>query len=208
MRESEPGGSAEAVAEAAEPVAEAAGPVAEAAGAAAEPAAGVAEAAAAATAMGDEMTRFIWLINATKQRLRDDPAGGDRILLARLVHQGPRRATDLAADTFLDLSTVSRQIKSLIDRGLVERRPDPDDRRGALLSATDAGVDAYQHYRNQRNEHLARILDAWPPEDRHQLVRLFGRFNDDMAEHYHQLFGGQPGVTPSSPAAAQQGDDE
>ncbi|QMU66994.1 MarR family winged helix-turn-helix transcriptional regulator [Streptacidiphilus sp. P02-A3a] len=166
------------------------------------------EAAVAATAMGDEMTRFIRLVNATKHRLRDVPGGGDRILLGRLVHEGPRRATDLAAETFLDLSTVSRQVKCLIDRGLVERRPDPEDRRGALLSATDAGAEAYQHHRSQRNEHLARIFDAWPPEDRHQLVRLFGRFNDDLAEHYHQLFDGHPGAIPSSAAAAQQGDDE
>lgn len=200
MREPEPGGAAEASAEAQARAGAGAGAQAQAEAGA--------QAMVAATAMGDEMTRFIRLINATKQRLRDVPGGGDRILLGRLVHEGPRRATDLAAETFLDLSTVSRQIKSLIDRGLVERRPDPDDRRGALLSATDAGVEAYQHYRSQRNEHLARVFDAWPPEDRQQLVRLFGRFNDDMAEHYHQLFGGHPGATPSSAAVVQQGDDE
>ena len=175
-------------------------------GAAALPA--VASAAEAATGMGDQMARFMRLITVMKQRVRDDPGGGDRILLGRLVNDGARRATDLAADTYLDLSTVSRQIRCLVDRGLVERRPDPDDRRGALLSATAAGVEAYQHYREQRNEHLAQIFDAWEPEDRHQLVQLFGRFNDDMAENYQQLFGGNPGGTPPSAAAAQQGDDE
>jgi DNA-binding MarR family transcriptional regulator len=170
-------------------------------------------AADAAVGMGDEMARFMRLITAMKQRLREVPGSGDRILLGRLVNGGARRATDLAADTLLDLSTVSRQIKCLVDEGLVERRPDPDDRRGALLSATEAGAAAYRHYREQRNERLAQIFDAWPPEDRHQLVRLFGRFNDDLAENYHQLYGGHPGVTPQSAtapqeAAPQQGDDE
>ncbi|MEZ0092846.1 MarR family winged helix-turn-helix transcriptional regulator [Streptacidiphilus sp. EB129] len=168
---------------------------------------GTATAADAATALGDEMSRFVRLITAWKQRSREDPGGGDRLLLARLVTCGPRRATDLAADTLLDLSTVSRQIRSLVDRGLVERRPDPEDRRGALLSATPDGVLAFQHYRDQRNEQLAVILEAWPAEDRYQLVRLFGRLNDDFAENRAQLFGGPPGATaPMATAAAHQGD--
>ena len=171
-----------------------------------------AAAAEAATGMGDEIARFMRLVTAMKQRLRDDPGGGGRALLGRLVVGGARRATDLAADSLLDLSTVSRQVKCLVDGGLVERRPDPDDRRGSLLSATESGVAAFQHYREQRNERLALVLDAWQPEDRNQLVRLFGRFNDDLAENYQQLFGGQPGVTSPSAAApqqaAQQGDDE
>ena len=173
---------------------------------------GVATAAEAATAIGEEMSRFMRLITAWKQRTRDDPGGGDRLLLGRLVQCGPRRATDLASDTFLDLSTVSRQIKSLVDRGLVERTPDPEDRRGALLSATAAGVAAYEQFRDQRNEHLARIFEAWPETDRYQLVRLFARLNDDFAENHHQLFGGHLGATPPAAAVAavavQQGDAE
>ncbi|MEY9965650.1 DNA-binding MarR family transcriptional regulator [Streptacidiphilus sp. MAP12-16] len=168
---------------------------------------GTATAADAATALGDEMARFMRLITAWKQRSREDPGGGDRLLLARLVSCGPRRATDLAADTLLDLSTVSRQIRSLVDRGLVERRPDPEDRRGALLSASPDGVIAFQHYRDQRNQRLARMLDAWPAEDRYQLVRLFGRLNDDFAENSAELFGGPIGATPPmATAAVQQGE--
>ncbi|MHA6761858.1 MarR family winged helix-turn-helix transcriptional regulator [Streptacidiphilus sp. PAMC 29251] len=166
-----------------------------------------ATAAEAATALGDEMQRLLRLIHAWKQRAREDPGGGDRVLLARLVTCGPRRATDLAADTLLDLSTVSRQTRSLVDHGLVERRPDPEDRRGALLSATPAGVIAYQHFRDQRNQRLAHILDAWPAEDRYQLVRLFGRLNDDFAENRAELFGGPVGATAQTAAdAAQQGE--
>src|SRR4051794_36864310 len=142
----------------------------------------------AAKVLGDEITRFVRLIHAWKQRSREEPRGGDRVLLARLVNYGARRATDLAADALLDLSTVSRQIRSLVDRGLVERRPDPDDRRGALLSATPDGVVVFQQYRDQRDQRLAALLESWPAEDRHQLVRLFGRLNDDLADS--DLFGG------------------
>ena len=151
---------------------------------------GTATAAEAANALGDEIARFVRLVTAWKQRAKDDPAGGDRLLLSRLARCGPRRATDLAADTYLDLSTVSRQIRSLVDRGLVERSPDPEDRRGTLLSATADGVAAFEHYRAQRTDQLAAILDVWPNQDRHELVRLFTRLNDDLAENHAQLFGG------------------
>ncbi|MFC5908156.1 MarR family winged helix-turn-helix transcriptional regulator [Streptacidiphilus monticola] len=141
------------------------------------------ETLADAAALGEEMARFMRLVGAWKQRMRDEN-GGDRLLLARLVRQGPRRATDLAAETFLDLSTVSRQVRCLVERGLVARRPDPDDRRGALLIATEAGQDAFAQYRAERNRQMAEVLGSWPEDERHELVRLLTRLNDDFAEYH------------------------
>ncbi|MGW1993212.1 MarR family winged helix-turn-helix transcriptional regulator [Embleya sp. NPDC001921] len=108
------------------------------------------------------------------------PDGGDRLLLAYLALEGPRRVTDLAAMTYLDVSTVSRQIASLVQRGLVERRPDPSDGRGTLLAVTDAGNQAFEIYRSRRQAELDRVTRDWSAEERRTLVRLLGRFNDDL----------------------------
>ncbi|BBA98070.1 putative MarR family transcriptional regulator [Actinacidiphila reveromycinica] len=132
-------------------------------------------------AVGDEMARLMRLVGAWKQRVRDE-GWGDRLLLGRLTEGGPRRATDLAADTLLDLSTVSRQIRSLVERGLVERRPDPEDGRGALLSPTGQGLAAVERYRAQRDQKLADALASWPSRDRREFGRLLARFNDDFGE--------------------------
>nr|WP_237289230.1 MarR family winged helix-turn-helix transcriptional regulator [Streptomyces gilvosporeus] len=146
----------------------------------------------AAAGLGTEIVRFSRLIAAWKQRAKNGAA--DRVLLARLVVGGDRRATDLAADAFLDLSTVSRQVRSLVERGLVARRPDPEDRRGTLLTATDAGRAAFGEYRRQRDAELAALLEPWPPQDRADLIRLLGRLNEDLAEqHARQLPGGDQG---------------
>ncbi len=144
---------------------------------------GTASAAEAATGLGDEIVRFTRMIAAWKHSLKHEGGSADRVLLARLVIGGPRRATDLAADAFLDLSTVSRQVRSLVERGLVERSPDPEDRRGSMLSATAAGRAAFEHYRRQRDTELAALLEPWPAEDRYQLIRLLARLNDDLVEH-------------------------
>ncbi|MGI5469175.1 MarR family winged helix-turn-helix transcriptional regulator [Streptomyces sp. CA-132043] len=158
--------------------------------------AGAAETAArlerAAAGLGSEIVRFGRLVTAWRRSAKTDAGAADRVLLAKLVTNGDRRATDLAADALLDLSTVSRQVRSLVDRGLVERYPDPEDRRGTLLRATDAGHVAFGEYRRQRDSKLAAVLEPWPEEDREHLVRLMGRLNDDLEEARHVRPSSEP----------------
>lgn len=161
---------------------------------------GTASAEETASVLGAELVRMTRLIAAWKQRARTEAGAADRVLLARLVNDGPRRATDLAADAFLDLSTVSRQVRSLVERGLVERHPDPEDRRGSLLSATGAGRLRFEEYRSQRDAQLATFLEAWSGEDRYQLMRLLARLTDDLVRHQHM----QLGTGGNSDSAAQQ----
>ncbi|MEV7499755.1 MarR family winged helix-turn-helix transcriptional regulator [Streptomyces sp. NPDC093018] len=157
---------------------------------------------AAASGLGAEMVRLMRLFAAWTQRAGFECGAADRVLLARLVTCGRCRATDLAADVFLDLSTVSRQVRSLVDRGLVERHPDPEDRRGSLLSATEAGRAAYQSAVHRREAELTRLLEPWPVEDRTLLTRLLKRLNDDLVDStYTSLGTGQHPV-----GEARQGD--
>ncbi|MGW3269159.1 MarR family winged helix-turn-helix transcriptional regulator [Streptomyces sp. NPDC001056] len=157
---------------------------------------------AAASGLGAEMVRLMRLFAAWTQRAGFECGAADRVLLARLVTCGRRRATDLAADVFLDLSTVSRQVRSLVDRGLVERHPDPEDRRGSLLSATEAGRAAYQSAVRRREAELTRLLEPWPAGDRTLLTRLLKRLNDDLVDSTYTSLG-----TGQHPAGeARQGD--
>ncbi|MFY4718340.1 MarR family winged helix-turn-helix transcriptional regulator [Streptomyces sp. LaBMicrA B280] len=157
---------------------------------------------AAASGLGAEMVRLMRLFAAWTQRAGFECGAADRVLLARLVTCGRRRATDLAGDVFLDLSTVSRQVRSLVDRGLVERHPDPEDRRGSLLSATEAGRTAYRSAVRRREAELTRLLEPWPAEDRALLTRLLKRLNDDLVDStYTSLGTGQHPV-----GEARQGD--
>ncbi|MFB7714030.1 MarR family winged helix-turn-helix transcriptional regulator [Streptomyces sp. NPDC056105] len=162
---------------------------------------GVASAEEAGAGLGSQIVRFTRLVAARRHQTKLEQGAGERVLLARLVRDGEQRATDLAAETFLDLSTVSRQVRSMVERGLIERRPDPEDRRGTLLHATESGRAVYEKYRQQRDAQLAELLDPWPPEDRHQLIRLMTRLNDDLVAHQQKRHG--DGTQPE--AAAQQG---
>jgi DNA-binding MarR family transcriptional regulator len=164
--------------------------------------AGASQLTADAAELGTQIVRFTRLIAALKQRVKYDSGAADRVLLARLVAGGDRRATDLAADAFLDLSTVSRQVRSLVERGLVARYPDPEDRRGTLLTATDAGRAAFQEYRRQRDAQLADLIKGWSSQDRADLIRLMGRLNDHIADTQHA----PPSPGGDQEAAVKQGD--
>lgn len=52
---------------------------------------------------------------------------------------GPIRLTELAHLLGLPLTTASDQVRRVVDRGLVERVPNPGDRRSHLLRTTAAG---------------------------------------------------------------------
>jgi DNA-binding MarR family transcriptional regulator len=104
-------------------------------------------------------------------------------LVAYLIHQGPLRTGALAEAVHHDPSTVSRQVAYLVQQGLVERRPDPQDGRAWVLAATDDGERMFEHYKQQRNEYLVTMLAKWQHDEVLQLTDLLDRFNTDF-EHY------------------------
>jgi MarR family transcriptional regulator, 2-MHQ and catechol-resistance regulon repressor len=59
--------------------------------------------------------------------------------LETLVEHGPIRLRELTDRLFLDKSTTSRVVQSLVKKGYVEQQTDPTDGRATTLSATRAG---------------------------------------------------------------------
>jgi DNA-binding MarR family transcriptional regulator len=100
--------------------------------------------------------------------------------LWRICDEGPVRPTTLAGLLEVDLSVVSRQVRSLEDAGFVLRQPDPQDARAALVSATDAGRLAFERTKQQRTEVLDEVLSEWPEQEREVFVRLLTRFNEQL----------------------------
>jgi DNA-binding MarR family transcriptional regulator len=104
------------------------------------------------------------------------------LILHRLATVGPTRPTELAADVTLDLSTVSRHVRSLQDAGLVTRHDDPHDGRSCLVSLTDSGDAVLVEALRRRQQHLATALSTWDPDDVADLHRLLGRLADDLED--------------------------
>src|SRR5687768_15836794 len=67
--------------------------------------------------------------------------------LAAIYRHGPARLSSIADHVDLEPSRVSREVRRLVDEGLVAQRPDSDDRRATSLVATNAGRKAFERYR-------------------------------------------------------------
>src|SRR5829696_4578498 len=84
---------------------------------------------------------------------------------------------DLAAVLGLDPSQVVQLVDELAERGLVERRPSPDDRRTKLVVATPEGRRAATRADEGAQQRLGRLEDDEQAVLRGLLARLIGGFS-------------------------------
>ncbi|MDG4667437.1 MarR family winged helix-turn-helix transcriptional regulator [Mycobacterium sp. 236(2023)] len=68
----------------------------------------------------------------------------DYDVLVALSERGPMRINELGELIGWEQSRLSHQLRRMRGRGLVEREGDDDDRRGATVALTDAGLAAVQ----------------------------------------------------------------
>ncbi len=106
----------------------------------------------------------------------DDVESATRLLLHTVESEGPMRASALAASVQSDLSTVSRQVTTLVARGLLERRADQRDGRACLLAVTDAGRTAIAAYERGRQAFFDTVLSGWSAGEMRQFARQLEQF--------------------------------
>jgi DNA-binding MarR family transcriptional regulator len=103
-------------------------------------------------------------------------------VLGRLDRQGAQSVSDLAAAERVRPQSMAQTVAELESDGLVSRRPDPDDRRRALVELTQQGRTTLEADRRQREGWLAEAIasDLTPDEQRtlHEAVELMRRLAD------------------------------
>jgi DNA-binding MarR family transcriptional regulator len=97
------------------------------------------------------------------RRLRSVQAEGELTLpetttLARLDRGGPTTAAALAKVEQISPQSMGATLRALEDRGFIERRPDPDDGRQAVISISEAGLRALLDVRAVRTQLIAHAL--------------------------------------------------
>ncbi|WP_245717214.1 MarR family winged helix-turn-helix transcriptional regulator [Nocardia jejuensis] len=141
--------------------------------------------------IGFQITRLTKLRDRTNAQIAALTNGevepGAFAILFHLIHQGPVRSGVLAEGLFSDASTISRQVATLVKRGLIERRADPADGRVSVLAITDAGLAAAAEIRARRNQSLSTILGAWTPDERESFAELLHRFVDDYEVNRQEM---------------------
>ncbi|MFB6469060.1 MarR family winged helix-turn-helix transcriptional regulator [Cytobacillus sp. Hz8] len=78
---------------------------------------------------------------------------------------------DIAGALGLDITTFSRQIKTLAERDLVKKTPHPNDNRINLLSLTPKGEATEQKINQDMNHYLNQILSPLSDFERETVIR-------------------------------------
>jgi DNA-binding MarR family transcriptional regulator len=100
-------------------------------------------------------------------------------VISGLARSGPASAAQLAADIGIDRSVVSRHATRLERAGLIERAPDPADRRAALLSLTGPGQRAVRQMRQRLASAFDEYLATWPPGEAARFAASLRRLIDE-----------------------------
>lgn len=85
-------------------------------------------------------------------------------ILAALVGHGPLTGSELSDRLGLTLPTISESARVLVDKGLVEKRPDPRHPRASLIAPTKKGSAAGARARSWP-EFMATAVETLAPEE-------------------------------------------
>jgi DNA-binding MarR family transcriptional regulator len=92
-------------------------------------------------------------------------------VLSRLDREGPQAASTLAAAERVRPQSMAETLGELQSAGLIERRPDPDDRRRSLVELTKLGRERVLEGRGRREDWLAAAIAAeLSPEEQRTLL--------------------------------------
>ena len=95
-----------------------------------------------------------------------------------LDRHGEMRLSTLAEHLRIAPRSATEVIDDLQRRGLVERRPDPSDRRATLVLLTDQGADTARAIREARASEGERLFAGLDPADRAELSRILRRLRE------------------------------
>jgi len=134
-------------------------------------------------ALGAVMRSYV---RAVDEVLADVP-GGPRgyQVLASAGKEGPRTQLALAQQLGLDRTVMTYLLDDLQKAGLVERRPDPADRRARRVALTETGQTLLCTLQDQLYQAEERLLDRLDPVERSTLRDLL-----------HRLATGSPATGP------------
>jgi MarR family transcriptional regulator, 2-MHQ and catechol-resistance regulon repressor len=95
--------------------------------------------------------------------------------LETIVEHGPMRLSALAARLFLDKSTTSRVVSTLVRKGYVEQRADASDGRATTLSATRQGQKLCARITDDLVGQQRQLLQDLDPDVRAGVVQVLRR---------------------------------
>lgn len=98
--------------------------------------------------------------------------------LRALSHHGTQRMSELSEHLHIAARSATEVVEALESRGLVERRPDPGDRRATLAALTEHGASVLCAIGAARGTQTERIFNRLSAADKAHLARILAKLRD------------------------------
>ncbi|MFE1770074.1 MarR family winged helix-turn-helix transcriptional regulator [Streptomyces sp. NPDC059008] len=140
----------------------------------------------AAQSQYEELARQLSAIGAVKREMgrmlpQDCPPASAGVLTL-LDRHGEMRMSQLAELLAIDMSVTSRHVAHVCERGWVERKPDPADKRSRLLRPSPSGRALLEELAERYTAALARYLGDWTDTDVGHLIELLARLRTSFGD--------------------------
>jgi DNA-binding MarR family transcriptional regulator len=108
-----------------------------------------------------------------------DITPGHSRALGVLMHHGEMRLSELSDHLRIAPRSTTEVVDALEERGLVERKADPSDRRATLVALTDAGTAAGTSIQAARRAEAERFFGGLSEPQRRTLLGILRTLRDD-----------------------------
>jgi DNA-binding MarR family transcriptional regulator len=98
----------------------------------------------------------------------------------RATNQPPPNQAELASMLDIEPITLSRQIDRLAAAGLIERRPDPADRRAHRLYLTENAKPLLAVFRDVGSQLMVKALDGVEPDEIAAMAKALARIRRNL----------------------------
>jgi DNA-binding MarR family transcriptional regulator len=95
-----------------------------------------------------------------------------------LMRHGVMRLSELSDHLGIAARSTTEVVDALESQGLVERRPDPDDRRATLVEVTGHGTSVLEAIRTARGTEAGRTFGRLSQADRADLARILRKLQN------------------------------
>jgi DNA-binding MarR family transcriptional regulator len=126
----------------------------------------------------DGLTDLFWGVARRLRHLGKETLGPVHVTpaqaraLRELERHGTMRSGELAEHLRIAPRSATEVVDDLQERGLVERGPDPVDRRATMVRLTERGVAAGDAIRAAREQEAERFFGKLSEHDRAELTRI------------------------------------
>jgi DNA-binding MarR family transcriptional regulator len=95
-------------------------------------------------------------------------------VLLNVARSAPIRMGELAESERINPTMLSRVIGGLVDKGLLARTSDAEDRRAAWVTITPQGRRLTQRMKSERTEAVNAAMAALTPDERRRIEKALG----------------------------------